>query len=81
MTKIKLIVEGGKMQPGPVIAQQIGPMGINMGKVISDVNAATVNFKGMNVPVELDVDPKTKTYNIIVMSPAVSLLIKKKISF
>ena len=38
---IKLLIDGGKMTPGPAVAQQLGPMGINMGQVISDVNAAT----------------------------------------
>ena len=60
MPKIKLIVDGGAMKPGPAVAQQLGPMGINLGKVISDVNAATAGFKGVKVPVELDVNPKTK---------------------
>jgi len=27
--KVKLIVDGGKMQPGPSVSQQLGPMGIN----------------------------------------------------
>jgi large subunit ribosomal protein L11 len=79
MPKIKLIVEGGKMSPGPAVAQQLGPMGINMGKVISDVNEATKSFAGVKVPVELDVDPKTKTYEIQVFSPPVSELIKKEL--
>ena len=35
---IKLLIEGGDMKPGPAVAQQLGPMGVNMGKVISDVN-------------------------------------------
>lgn len=78
MAKIKLIVEGGKMTPGPAVAQQLGPMGINLGKVISDVNNATAGFKGMNVPIEIDVDGKTKTYKIEVFSPSVSELIKKE---
>ena len=37
--KVKLIVDGGSMQPGPAVAQQLGPMGINLGKVIADVKA------------------------------------------
>jgi len=37
------------MKPGPVIAQQLGPMGINMGQVISKVNEATKEFKGLAV--------------------------------
>ena len=76
---IKLIVEGGSMQAGPAVAQQIGPLGINMGKVISDVNAATIGFKGTKVPVEIDVDSKTKTYKIKVFSPPVAELIKKEL--
>lgn len=78
--QVKLIVDGGKMAPGPAVAQQLGPMGINLGKVISDVNEATKGFAGMKVPVELDVDPKTKTYKIRVSSPPVAELIKKEIS-
>ena len=76
---VKLLVEGGNMTPGPAIAQQLGPMGINMGKVISDINSATQEFKGMTVPVHLDVDAKTKNFTIKVMSPPTSGLIKKEL--
>lgn len=75
--KVKLIVDGGAMKPGPAVSQQLGPMGINLGKVISDVNEATKGFKGMKVPVEIDVDPKTKSFTVQVFSPPVSELIKK----
>ena len=78
MAIIKMLVEGGNMKPGPTIAQQLGPMGLNLGKVIADINAATTDFKGMNVPVNLDVNPKTKTYTIAVLSPPTSELIKKE---
>ena len=76
---IKLLVEGGNMKPGPAVAQKLGPMGINMGKVIQEVNSATQNFKGLKVPVELDVDGKTKDFKISVSSPPVSELIKKEL--
>ncbi len=79
MPKIKLIVEGGSMKPGPAVAQQLGPMGINLGKVIEDVNRSTANFKGTKVPVELDVDPKTRTYKIEIFSPPMAELIKKEL--
>ncbi len=79
MAVIKLIVDGGAMKPGPTIAQQLGPMGINIGKVIEDVNKATANFKGVKVPVELNVDAKTKKYDIKVSSPPTSELIKKEL--
>jgi large subunit ribosomal protein L11 len=78
--KVKLIVDGGAMAPGPTVAQALGPAGINIGKVISDVNSATSGFKGMKVPVELDVNTKTKTYDIKVSSPSVAELIKKELN-
>jgi len=54
-------------------------MGRDVGKVISDTNEATSDFKGVKVPVEIDVDPKTKTFTITVFSPPMSELIKKDI--
>lgn len=77
--KVKLIVEGGKMQPGPAVSQQLGPTGINLGKIITEVNEATKGFVGIKVPVELDVDPKTKKYHIAVFSPPVAEMIKKEL--
>lgn len=76
---IKLLVEGGSMKPGPAISQKLGPLGINLGKVMQDVNKATENFKGIKVPVELDVNPKTKSFEIRVSSPPVAELIKKEL--
>ncbi|MEK6848692.1 MAG: 50S ribosomal protein L11 [Nanoarchaeota archaeon] len=67
------------MKPGPTIAQQLGPMGINIGKVIEDINKATIGFKGVKVPVELDVNEKTKKYEIHVFSPPVAELLKKEL--
>lgn len=77
--KVKLMVDGGQMQPGPTIAQQLGPMGVNLGKVISSVNEATKGFAGMKIPVEIDVNPKTKEFKINVSSPPVAELIKKEL--
>lgn len=79
MAQIKLIVDGGSMKPGPAIAQQLGPMGINIGKVIDEVNKATSGFKGMKVPVVIDADAKTKNFTVAVSSPPVSELIKKEL--
>ena len=80
MAKIKLMVEGGNMKPGPAVSQLLGPLGINIGKVMSDVNSATSGFKGMNVPVEIDVNAKTKSFTVQVFSPGVSELLKKELS-
>lgn len=76
---VKLIVEGGAMKPGPAVAQQLGPAGVNLGKVIQDVNQATSGFNGVKVPVEIHVDTKTKQFTIHVFSPPVAELIKKEL--
>ncbi len=75
---IKLLVDGGDMKPGPAVAQQLGPAGINIGKVIQQVNETTKSFKGMKVPVTLNVDTKTKNFTLSVASPPVSELLKKE---
>src|SRR3989344_832026 len=76
---IKLLVDGGDMKPGPTIAQQLGPAGINIGQVISKVNASTKEFKGMKVPVALDVNTKTKSFDVKVSTPPTSALLKKEL--
>lgn len=77
--EIKLLVEGGEMKPGPALSQQLGPAGINIGQVISKINEATKNFKGLKVPVILNVNTKTKQFDIQISSPPVSGLIKKQL--
>lgn len=77
--KINLLVEGGSMQPGPALSQKIGPLGLNMGQIIQKVNQATEDFKGMKVPVEVDIDSATKEISVEVFSPPVSELIKKEL--
>jgi large subunit ribosomal protein L11 len=77
---VKLLVDGGNMKPSPAVAQQLGPMGINMGKVISEINSKTQEFKGMKIPVSLDVDEKTKDFSISTSSPPTSELIKSELN-
>jgi len=77
---VKLIVDGGSMKPGPTVSQQLGPIGINLGKVIEEVNKDTSGFKGMKVPVELNVNTSTKEFTVTVFSPPVSELLKKELN-
>jgi len=76
---VKILAEGGEMKLGPVLSQRLGPAGIPLNQVIQKVNEATKDFKGMKVPVELDVDLSTKEFDIKVFSPPVSELLKKEI--
>ena len=78
MVKIKIIVEGGKASTSPAMAQTLGPMKINLGEVIGSINEKTKAFVGVKVPVEIDVNEKTKAYEIEVGSPSTTELIKKE---
>lgn len=78
--EIKLLVEGGEMKPGPALSQKIGPLGLNLGKIISEVNKATSDFRGIKVPVTLNVNTKTKDFTVKVSTPPTSELLKKEFS-
>jgi large subunit ribosomal protein L11 len=76
---LKLLVEGGDMKPGPAVGQKLGPLGINIGQVVQEVNKATQEFKGLKVPVEVDIS-KDKSFDIKVLSPPTSELLKKELN-
>ncbi|MBL7058959.1 50S ribosomal protein L11 [Candidatus Pacearchaeota archaeon] len=76
--QIKLLVEGGNAQPGPAISQKLGPTGVNVNQVMQKVNEATKNFKGLKVPVEVELDLGTKEIEVKVFSPPVSELLKRE---
>jgi large subunit ribosomal protein L11 len=76
--KIKLLTEGGNMAPNPALSQKLGPAGLNVNQVIQQVNSATSGFKGLKVPVELDIDTSKRTFDVKVFSPPASELLKKE---
>ena len=77
--KIKLLADGGNLSPGPALSQKLGPIGLNMNQVIQEINKTTNEFKGLKVPVELDINPLTKEFEVKVFSPPVSELLKKEL--
>jgi len=76
--KIEMMVEGGKAVASPAIAQKLGPLKINLGEVLNNVNEKTKDFKGMQVPVKLTVDTDTKDVQIEIGTPPTCELIKKE---
>jgi large subunit ribosomal protein L11 len=76
---VKLLAEGGAMKPGPALSQKLGPAGIPINQVIQKINEATSDFEGLKVPVELDINLKTKKFEIKVFSPPVSGMLKKEL--
>lgn len=75
---VDALVEAGKATAGPPLGPQLGPMGVNIGQVISEINKKTAEFKGMQVPVKVIIDEDTKEFEIKVGTPPTSSLIKKE---
>ena len=75
---VQVLVEGGKATAAPPLGPQLGPLGVNIGKVVADINTKTQSFKGMQVPVTVSVTRETKEYTISVGTPPASALIKKE---
>jgi len=74
---IECLVEGGKATAAPPLGPALGPLGVNIGQVIAEINKKTASFKGMQVPVKVAV-ADDKSFSITVGTPPVSSLIKKE---
>ena len=82
MTKqtIESLVDGGKASAGPPLGPALGPMGVNIGDVISAINEKTRDMAGMKVPVKVIIDTDAKGFEIEVGTPPTSALIKKELN-
>ena len=76
---VEVLVEGGKATPGPPLGPALGPLGINVAQVVKVINEKTKAYQGMQVPVRVEVDPKTKEFTVTVGTPPTTALIKKEL--
>ena len=76
---VKALVTGGAASGGPPIGPAVGPTGINIKDVVDEINAQTMVFKGITVPVRIECDPETKKFEIFVETPATASLILKEL--
>lgn len=76
---ISVLVEGGKATTGPPIGPSLGPIGINAGKVVAEINEKTKQFAGITVPIKVIVDTVRKTYTVEIGTPGTAALIKKEL--
>lgn len=76
---IKLLVKAGEAKPSPTLGTKLGPLGLNMGTLINDINKATQDKKGLKVPVSLIIDVLTKKVEVEVGSIPTSQLILKEL--
>lgn len=75
---IKIVVEGGNVKPGPPLGPTLSQLKLNVGEVVKKINDATAQFKGMTVPVTIEVDLDTKEYEISVGIPTTASLLLQK---
>tara|TARA_Y100000310_G_scaffold69493_1_gene64990 strand:- start:1053 stop:1850 length:798 start_codon:yes stop_codon:yes gene_type:complete len=75
---VEALVEAGKASAGPPIGSSLGPLGVNVGQVVSQINEKTASFKGMQVPVKIIVNEDTKEFEISIGTPPSSSLILKE---
>jgi len=46
---VDALIEGGKASAAPPLGPALGPLGVNIGKVVAEINTMTGDFKGMKV--------------------------------
>jgi len=76
---VKVLVVGGKATPGPPLGPALGGLGLDIRRIVSEVNEKTKQFEGMKVPVEITVDLETKEYEVKVGVPPTSVLILREL--
>ena len=75
---INVLVTGGEASAGPPLGPALGPLGVNVLAIVNEINKQTSDFKGMRVPVKVEVDTDTKQFVISVGTPTTSALIAKE---
>jgi len=75
---VEVLITGGKATPGPPLGPAIGPLGLNVKKVVDEINKATKQYEGLRVPVKIIVDVETKEFEVEVGMPTTSALIVKE---
>lgn len=75
---VSALVESGQASAGAPLGPALGPLGVNIGQVVSEINEKTAEFSGMTVPIEVRVDTETNDFEIEVGTPPASALIKNQ---
>jgi large subunit ribosomal protein L11 len=76
---VEVLVEGGRATPGQPLGPALGPLGVNIPKIVGEINNKTKAFNGMKVPVKIIIDSKTKDFEIKVGTPPTTSLITKEL--
>jgi len=77
---VEILVNGGHATAGPPLGPALGPLGLNVLSVVKKINELTDAYVGMKVPVTVEVDVETKTFNVSIGTPTTSALLVKELS-
>ncbi|MDG6914361.1 MAG: 50S ribosomal protein L11 [Nitrososphaerota archaeon] len=75
---VSVLVMGGEATAGAPLGPQLGPLGVNVLAIVNEINKVTGDFKGMRVPVKIEVDTETKGFGVSVGTPTTSALVVKE---
>ena len=75
---VSVLVMGGEATAGAPLGPQLGPLGVNVLGIVNEINKVTADFKGMRVPVKIEVDTETKKFSVSVGTPTTSALVVKE---
>jgi large subunit ribosomal protein L11 len=76
---VEVLITGGKATAAPPLGPALGPKGVNIGKVVADINTKTKDYAGMQVPVKVIINTEDKTYEITIGTPPATALIMKEL--
>ena len=75
---VSALVTGGQASAGPPLGPALGPLGVNIMQIIQTINDRTKDFEGMKVPVTVNVNTKTKQWEVAVGIPSAAALLLKE---
>ena len=75
---ISVLVTGGEASAGAPLGPALGPLGVNVLGIVNEINKVTADFKGMKVPVKIEVDTETKKFSVTVGTPTTAALLVKE---
>jgi len=76
---VQVVVEAGKATAAPPLGPALGPLGVNIKKIIDEINEKTMDLAGLRVPVKVIVDTKSKAFRIEIGKPPASQLVLKEL--
>jgi large subunit ribosomal protein L11 len=76
--EVSVLVEGGKAAAGAALGAALGPLGVNVGQVVTQINERTKEFAGMKVPVLVKVNAATRAFTLEVGRPPTAALLLKE---